>query len=211
MQRVYARVMKWLSRRGLLRGADEADASNAPPSQSPAEALASAGMQRGTLLTVRESGDGSSQDDAGLAPPPPPRVTDAVTHERFNLLSGVLDASKTKRVLDPEAMWLIGVLRTAGVEPAAGGLLITPRGAPGHDTYTVDVPLLRIDVAPGSVHGVYRPKNDGALSLTVALDRSHVTAKVRGANVTAPASGGRVVLPLVFHAGEEIAFEVVGQ
>jgi len=25
-------------------------------------------MQRGTLLTVRESGDGSSRDDAGLAP-----------------------------------------------------------------------------------------------------------------------------------------------
>ena len=57
VQRVYARVMKWLSRRGLLRRADDADASNAPPSQSPAEALASAGMERGTLLTVRESGD----------------------------------------------------------------------------------------------------------------------------------------------------------
>ena len=50
-------------------------------------------MQRGTLLTVRESGDGSQQDDAGLAPPPPPRVTDAVTHERFNLHASVhLDA-----------------------------------------------------------------------------------------------------------------------
>jgi len=89
VQRIYARVMKWLSRRGLLRRADDADASNAPPSQSPAEALATAGMQRGTLLTVRESSDGSQQDDAGLAPPPPPRVTDAVTHERFNLHASV--------------------------------------------------------------------------------------------------------------------------
>ena len=93
VQRVYARVMKWLSRRGLLRRADDADASNAPPSQSPAEALASAGIQRGTLLTVRESGDGSPHDDAALAPPPPRRVTDAVTHERFNLHASVhLDA-----------------------------------------------------------------------------------------------------------------------
>ena len=54
VQRVYARVMKWLSRRGHRSGADNADASNEPPSQSPAEALATAGMQRGTLVTVRE-------------------------------------------------------------------------------------------------------------------------------------------------------------
>jgi len=59
--------MKSRSRRGLLRGGDDADAPSAPPSQSPAEALATAGTQRGTLLTVRESGDGSQQDDAGLA------------------------------------------------------------------------------------------------------------------------------------------------
>ena len=93
VQRVYARVMKWLARRGLLRGAAEVDASNAPPSPSPAEALALAGMQRGTLLTVRESSDSATQDDAALAPLPPPRVTDAVTHERFNLHASVhLDA-----------------------------------------------------------------------------------------------------------------------
>jgi hypothetical protein len=91
VQRVYVRVMKWLARRGLLRG--DADASNAPPSLSPAEALATAGMQRGTLLTVRESSDGATHDDAALAPLPPPRVSDAVTHERFNLHASVcLDA-----------------------------------------------------------------------------------------------------------------------
>ena len=89
VQRIYARVMKWLSRRGLLRRADDADAPSAPPSQSPTEALASAGMQRGTLLTVRESGDSSPHDDAALAPPPPPGVSDAVTHERFNLRASV--------------------------------------------------------------------------------------------------------------------------
>jgi hypothetical protein len=55
---------------------------------SPAEALATAGMQRGTLLTERESGDGAPEDDPAL-PPSPPRVTDAVTHERFNLHASV--------------------------------------------------------------------------------------------------------------------------
>src|SRR4051812_2556500 len=58
-------------------------ASNAPREVSAAESLATAGMQRGTLLTVREQGDGSAEDET-LAPPPPPRATDAVTHERFN-------------------------------------------------------------------------------------------------------------------------------
>ena len=55
LQRIHVRVMKWLARRGLLRHPDDADTSNDPPEVSPAEALATAGMQRGTLLTVRQS------------------------------------------------------------------------------------------------------------------------------------------------------------
>ena len=89
LERIYARVMKWLARRGLLRNPDDADASNAPPELSSAEALTTAGMQRGTLLTVRESGDSPREDDPAIASPPPPRVTDAVTHERFNLHASV--------------------------------------------------------------------------------------------------------------------------
>lgn len=93
LERIYARVTKWLARHGMLRNPDDANASNAPPERSSAEALTTAGMQRGSLLTVRESGDGAGQDDPVIAPPPPPRVTDAVTHERFNLHASVhLDA-----------------------------------------------------------------------------------------------------------------------
>ena len=44
LERIYARVMKWLARRGLLRNPDDAGASNAPPELSPAEALATAAM-----------------------------------------------------------------------------------------------------------------------------------------------------------------------
>jgi hypothetical protein len=61
--------MTWLSRRGLLRDAADADAANAPPEQSAAEALASAGMQRGSLLTVRESSDSFASLRGSSSPP----------------------------------------------------------------------------------------------------------------------------------------------
>jgi hypothetical protein len=42
---IYARVMKWLARRGRLR---EDEGPNARAERSPAEALTALGMQRGT-------------------------------------------------------------------------------------------------------------------------------------------------------------------
>jgi hypothetical protein len=78
---------------GIYVSDGDPDASNTPPYLSAAEALATAGMQRGTLLTVRDSDDGSRQDEAPFDAPPP-RVSDAVTHERFNLHASVhLDAA----------------------------------------------------------------------------------------------------------------------
>ena len=79
---VYARVMKWLARRGLLR---EADASNEAPSYSAGEAMTLAGMQRGTLETAKDTGERAEHELAE----PPPRVTDAAVHERFNLHASV--------------------------------------------------------------------------------------------------------------------------
>ena len=63
----YARVMKWLARRGLLR---EADASNEAPSYSAGEAMTLAGMQRGTLETAKDTGERAEHE---LAEAPPPR------------------------------------------------------------------------------------------------------------------------------------------
>ena len=54
---------------------------------TPIEALASAGTQRGTLVTVRESEDADTAYER--ASPAMPRDSDAVVHERFNLHAGV--------------------------------------------------------------------------------------------------------------------------
>jgi hypothetical protein len=82
LEYVYARVVKWLARRGLLR---DADASNEAPSYSAGQALTLAGMQRGTLETARDTG-ALAEPELAL---PPPRLTDAAVHERFNLHASV--------------------------------------------------------------------------------------------------------------------------
>jgi hypothetical protein len=82
LERIYARVMKWLKKRALLR---EEDDSNAPAELSPTEALTTVGMQRGTLVSRREGAESADDDDDVALPPPPPRQTDAVVFERFNL------------------------------------------------------------------------------------------------------------------------------
>jgi Glycosyl hydrolase 36 superfamily, catalytic domain len=92
--------------------------------------------------------------------------------------------------MNPEAMMFVGLLRTAGVEPVADGLLISPRNDPAHRTYTVDLPLLRLDVTPSKVAGVYRAKNAGSLVLHVNVP------------------GKTVKIPLTLVKGQEIPFEV---
>jgi hypothetical protein len=85
LARIYQRVMKWLKRRGLLRGDDD---SHEERELSPSEALVQAAMQRGTLVTV--SSDAVDFDDAEAARPPPlPAKTDAIVFERFNLHANV--------------------------------------------------------------------------------------------------------------------------
>jgi len=81
VQHIHARVVKWLARRGLLR---DADAPAAEPERSPTEALTALGMQRGTVVTTRE--ESVVPEEAASAPP---RVTNAVVHEGFNLHASV--------------------------------------------------------------------------------------------------------------------------
>ena len=83
LERIYARVTKWLARKGFLR---EPDASNAPPEMTPTEAVTIEAMARGTLDTVRDGGDALASEKAASEPPP---TSDAVTYERFNLHAAV--------------------------------------------------------------------------------------------------------------------------
>jgi hypothetical protein len=86
LERIYVRVMKWLKKRRLLRDDDD---SHEPRAPSPNEALTLAGMQRGTLVTVRDGADDVNDDSEAALPPPPPPKTDAVVFERFNLHASV--------------------------------------------------------------------------------------------------------------------------
>jgi len=89
--------------------------------------------------------------------------------------------------MNPEAMWLFGLVRAAGIEPVAGGLRITP----GEGRYTIDLPLLKLEVEPGRAAGVYRARNAGALTLKIQ-----------------PPSGPERAVPLAFSAGQSVPFEV---
>jgi hypothetical protein len=83
--RIYARVMKWLNKRGLLRG--DADAQD-ERQLSVNEALAQAAMQRGTLVALASDAD-DLVDAEAARPPPSPTKNDAVVLERFNLHASV--------------------------------------------------------------------------------------------------------------------------
>ena len=109
--------------------------------------------------------------------------------------------------MNPDAMWLLGLVRTCGLEPTGDGLSIQPR-RPG-DTYTLDLPLLRLEVDPDGVTGVYRAHNTGEIRLRVAVpDGSSPMGSIDGLPIEATVIDGQVTLPLSFTAGQQIAFTV---
>jgi hypothetical protein len=84
--RIFARVMKWLKRRGLLR--DEED-SHAESPLLPMDALAQAALSRGSLVTVRDALDDDDNEEPARPQPSTRTKTDAVVFERFNLHAGI--------------------------------------------------------------------------------------------------------------------------
>jgi hypothetical protein len=110
--------------------------------------------------------------------------------------------------MNPDAMWVLGLLRTAGVEPAGNGLNLTPRGG-GKDTYVVRTPLLRLEVSPNRVGGTYRAYNSGSIWLNVAVPAGRTpVVRVGGTGVPVTVSEGRARVPLSFQRGQSIPFEV---
>jgi hypothetical protein len=89
---------------------------------------------------------------------------------------------------NPDGMALLGLLRVCGIEPAPmdDGLVIRPLVP--RERFTLDLPLLRLDVEPGRIQGEYRAFNDGERTLYV-----HV-----------PGKSYPVIIKLAFKAGETV-------
>ncbi|MCA9662391.1 MAG: hypothetical protein KC486_28890, partial [Myxococcales bacterium] len=110
--------------------------------------------------------------------------------------------------MNPEAMWLLGLVRAAGVEPWARGLRIGLRlGSPG--VVALDLRLLRLERSPGRVAGEYRPIVDGAIALAVELpEGARPSATVDGVAVAAAVVDGAAIVELELSAGAPRRFEV---
>lgn len=78
--------------------------------------------------------------------------------------------------MNPHAMFLLGTLRVAGVEPTAQGLRIQPTGVP--DTFSLTLPLLQIRVEKTQLTGTYTPHNAGNIRIIFAPPKGAVLTKV---------------------------------
>jgi hypothetical protein len=110
------------------------------------------------------------------------------------------------------ALALLALLRVCGIEPGASGdgLRIAPQVP---DRYVLDVPLLRLDVAPQRISGEYRAHSSGTRALSIRLPArpAAVEARVNGQSVmdAAPDTDGFVRLHLpAFRTGDVVTFAV---
>jgi hypothetical protein len=106
------------------------------------------------------------------------------------------------------AMPLLALIRLAGIEPlpGGGGLRIAPH-VPGR-TFSLDLPLLRLDVRPTGVRGEYRPIASGTRVLEVVFDRPIAAATLDGAKVDVAPGASSVRFTLAMTAGKPVPFSV---
>jgi hypothetical protein len=93
---------------------------------------------------------------------------------------------------NPDAMALLGLLRVCGIEPAptGNGLVIKPLVP--RERFTLDLPLLRLEVEPQKISGEYRAANDGERTLYIYP----------------PGATTPLTITLTFTAGEKVPWEV---
>jgi Glycosyl hydrolase 36 superfamily, catalytic domain len=109
------------------------------------------------------------------------------------------------------AMALLALLRVCGIEPSKSGdgLCITPRVL---RQYTLDLPLLRLELAPGHIRGVYHAHNAGTRCLYVQLREHPTTTQITvngNREITTSDKEGFVTITLPpFQEGDHIPFEV---
>lgn len=110
---------------------------------------------------------------------------------------------------NPHAMSLLAMIRLAGLEPLADGLRIAPRIP--KEAFTLDLPLIKIMVAPTGVSGEYRAHANGRTTLYIEIPdgMKFDSLTVKGQSVTPETFGGYVIVPLSFKDGERIGFDVV--
>jgi len=108
---------------------------------------------------------------------------------------------------NPDAMYLLALLRVCGVEPSAcgDGLDIKPQTPP--ENFVLDTQLLRLAVAPGQISGEYRPIVDGSQVLHITLPGNPVSASIDGQMLTLPMQN-QVDLHLNCISGIPIAFDI---
>lgn len=110
---------------------------------------------------------------------------------------------------NPHAMALLGLLRVCGIEPIGDGLRIAPQAPP--ERFTLDMPLLRLEVAPGRIAGEYRPAATTRRTLHVRLSQGarDIAARVGGQTMNVRLDGdNEVLLRLDCQKGRPVAFEV---
>ncbi len=110
-----------------------------------------------------------------------------------------------------DAMALLALIRVCGIEPSpeGDGLIIAPKAPP--ERFTLDTPLLKLDVKPGCIAGQYRAVVDGSRALHIRLpETAHgVTAVVNSQPVNGFASDTRQIdLTIAFRASQIVPFEV---
>lgn len=108
-----------------------------------------------------------------------------------------------------DAMALLGLLRMCGIEPAPEGDGLDIKPAVPRPRFVLDMPLLRLEVAPGRIAGEYRAAAAGSRALYIHLppDAERVEA-FTGGQPAAVSGTRRVRLALAFRPGERVPFEV---
>jgi hypothetical protein len=110
---------------------------------------------------------------------------------------------------NPHAMSLLSLIRLAGLEPLADGLRIAPRIP--KDSFTLDLPLIKIVVGKETISGEYRAVVDGKRTLYVEIPHGAVVVQVRVNEQmihNPEVFGGYVFVPLTFKKGEKVQFDV---
>lgn len=113
--------------------------------------------------------------------------------------------------MNADAMWILGLLRTAGVQPSADGkgLDIAPSWGTGHDDFIVDTALLRVEAQAHRLAGEYRAHNDGQITLRLTPPAGvHATLRVDDQLVPVDPAARPLVISRLCKQGQRVRFDV---